>query len=260
MATQDKELTIQEQLESDWCELNYVAKIRDEVVKNFPDMHEKDQEILAQCLVNDSTPITNIIGSVAARFFRLPTASQRQRILQRIIRMAEENHLDIVCYNIVYVRPAYELPKSLQKTKRNFIPPLIMKPKTVRTNEDTGYHVVSKGHLVLGHAANQHSGDICLDIINTQNKSPWRLNAWVLNNTVDEKPENMEQRDWDNFCKETKQIAEFLGTHRVMYLTHRVDKRGRLYCHGYHINYQGNEYHRAMIDLGVGEIVTGSLV
>jgi DNA-directed RNA polymerase len=97
-------------------------------------------------------------------------------------------------------------------------------------------------------------------VINIQNKSPWRINQWVIDNCRDEKPEAMIQEEWDQFQEDTVELVTLLGTNRKIYLTHRVDKRGRLYCHGYHLNYQGNEYRRAMIDLGIGEKVSGSLL
>ena len=41
------------------------------------------------------------------------------------------------------------------------------------------------------------------------------------------------------------------------YFTHKVDKRGRLYCQGYHINYQSASYKKAMIELANKEIIDG---
>jgi len=41
------------------------------------------------------------------------------------------------------------------------------------------------------------------------------------------------------------------------YLTNKVDKRGRIYSQGYHINTQGTSFKKAMIDLAHEELVTG---
>jgi hypothetical protein len=259
LTEREKKLTLQDKIEKEWCELNFVSKVREDVSETFPQFDEREQEVMVHCLVNGFTPVTNIVGSVAARFYKLPTGTQRNNLLQLIVRMAENDHLNIHITNIAYVEPLYSLEK-ITKSRRHFIPPLLMKPKPVKSNEDTGYHIVAKGHLVLGHAANQHSGDISLDVINIQNKSPWRINQWVIDNCRDEKPEAMIQEEWDQFQEDTVELVTLLGTNRKIYLTHRVDKRGRLYCHGYHLNYQGNEYRRAMIDLGIGEKVSGSLL
>jgi DNA-directed RNA polymerase len=39
------------------------------------------------------------------------------------------------------------------------------------------------------------------------------------------------------------------------YLTHRYDKRGRVYCQGYHISYQGNAWNKSVIELADKEII-----
>jgi DNA-directed RNA polymerase len=45
------------------------------------------------------------------------------------------------------------------------------------------------------------------------------------------------------------------GNH--FYLTHKVDKRGRIYACGYHINTQGTAFKKAQLELVNEEIVTG---
>jgi DNA-directed RNA polymerase len=40
------------------------------------------------------------------------------------------------------------------------------------------------------------------------------------------------------------------------YLTHRYDKRGRCYAQGYHVNPQGNDWNKAVIELAEKEVVT----
>ena len=42
-----------------------------------------------------------------------------------------------------------------------------------------------------------------------------------------------------------------------LYITNKVDKRGRIYSQGFHINPQGDSYHKAMINLKHREIPTG---
>ena len=42
------------------------------------------------------------------------------------------------------------------------------------------------------------------------------------------------------------------------YLNHKVDKRGRIYCSGYHITTQGTAFKKASIELAHEEIVTGT--
>jgi len=38
-------------------------------------------------------------------------------------------------------------------------------------------------------------------------------------------------------------------------MTHRYDKRGRVYCMGYHVNYQGTPWNKAVIELADKEMI-----
>jgi DNA-directed RNA polymerase len=42
-----------------------------------------------------------------------------------------------------------------------------------------------------------------------------------------------------------------------IYLTNKVDKRGRIYAQGYHITTQGTSFKKAMLELAHEELVTG---
>ena len=42
------------------------------------------------------------------------------------------------------------------------------------------------------------------------------------------------------------------------YLTHKVDKRGRIYAQGYHITTQGTAFKKAMIELAEPEFIEGA--
>ena len=44
----------------------------------------------------------------------------------------------------------------------------------------------------------------------------------------------------------------------TLYLTHKVDKRGRIYAMGYHISSMGTPFKKAMLELAKEEIVTGA--
>jgi DNA-directed RNA polymerase len=41
----------------------------------------------------------------------------------------------------------------------------------------------------------------------------------------------------------------------TIYLTHRYDRRGRIYCTGYHVNEQGTDYHKAVLEFADKELV-----
>ena len=52
-----------------------------------------------------------------------------------------------------------------------YLPPMIIKPRTVRHNRDSGYITQRGESLILGYYENHHDDDICLDAINTLNSN-----------------------------------------------------------------------------------------
>lgn len=40
-----------------------------------------------------------------------------------------------------------------------------------------------------------------------------------------------------------------------VYLTHRYDRRGRVYASGYHVNTQGDDYRKAVLTLANKEVL-----
>ena len=52
-----------------------------------------------------------------------------------------------------------------------------------------------------------------------------------------------------------KVFAMLINEGNRFYLTHKYDKRGRTYCQGYHVSYQGNTYRKAILQLADKELV-----
>ena len=69
-------------------------------------------------------------------------------------------------------------------------------------------------------------------------------------------PEQREQ--WEAFKYASHRVWMLMYNQgNRFYLTNKVDKRGRLYSVGYHINTQGNQFQKAMVELADEEIVEG---
>lgn len=155
-----------------------------------------------------------------------------------------------------------KLPVQLANTiSRSKYPiPMVCEPRTITSNFESPYLTFNECQI-LG-KGNAHNEDICLDVINTQNKVALKLDLTFLC-TVEEEPNHAldsvdKYRDWMNFKRESYETYELLarqGNH--FYLTNRVDKRGRLYSQGYHVNVQGAPFKKAMIELVHEEVVEG---
>lgn len=138
--------------------------------------------------------------------------------------------------------------------------PMVCPPEYVDHNRKSGY-LSYNDSLILG-SGNHHEGDLCLDVINLQNNIPLKLNIEFLKeqemlpNFKIVTPEQREQ--WEAFKHASHRIWLLIYNQgNKFYLTNKVDKRGRLYSVGYHIQTQGTAYQKAMIELADDEVVEG---
>jgi hypothetical protein len=138
--------------------------------------------------------------------------------------------------------------------------PMVCPPEYVDHNRKSGY-LTYNDSLILG-SGNHHEGDICLDVINLQNNIPLQLNMEFLK-TQEMQPTfklvtPLQREQWEAFKYASHRIWLLIYNQgNRFYLTHKVDKRGRLYSVGYHINTQGSQFQKAMVELADEEIVEG---
>lgn len=142
-----------------------------------------------------------------------------------------------------------------------YLPPMVCEPLELTHNYSSGY-LTHNDSLILG-TGNHHDGDICLDVLNLMNKVALKLDTDFLS-TVEEDPtfelDNQEKTDqWNAFKRQSYEFYNLMvqqGNH--FYLTHKVDKRGRIYAMGYHITTQGTAFKKAQLELVNEELVTGA--
>jgi hypothetical protein len=144
--------------------------------------------------------------------------------------------------------------------------PMVVHPKKVKGNRDTGY-LLSRNSLIL--KDNHHDEDICLDHINRVNHIRFShdhdtahmiANRWrdLDRPKEGEDPKDYEKRvkAFEKYDRTAKEVIDLLLTHgNEFYLTHKYDKRGRTYCQGYHVNYQGAPWNKAVLELADKEVV-----
>lgn len=158
-----------------------------------------------------------------------------------------------------------------------YLPPMIIKPRTVRSNRDSGYITQRGESLILGYYENHHDDDICLDVLNILNANEYELDTDLISSLSEEwhreelnQDEYMElsQEDkhiygmdkatWEDYINQGYKIQTLMLYHgNKFWLQNKVDKRGRIYTSGYHLNVQGSSFKKAMINLAKKEIVTG---
>lgn len=153
---------------------------------------------------------------------------------------------------------------QLEIDKFQFPMPMVVEPRELEKNTDDGY-LTTRGSIIL--KDNHHNDDVCLDHLNMLNKIKFRLNKDVVKHGLNtwsnlDKPKQGETRE--EFDKRKKAFEKFrdvsadvqdllIQEGNEFYFTHKVDKRGRTYCQGYHISYQGHCYNKAVLEFSEGE-------
>ena len=137
-----------------------------------------------------------------------------------------------------------------------YLPPMVCEPLELVSNFCSGY-LTHNDSLILG-SGNHHDGDICLDVLNTMNRVELSLNLEFLCKVEEVQVNPAEtyeqQTQWDIFKKQSYQFYDLIQSQgNVFHMTHKVDKRGRIYSQGYHINPQGTAFKKAMCDLATPE-------
>ena len=141
-----------------------------------------------------------------------------------------------------------------------YMPPMIVEPLKVNHNRDTGY-LTLKDSLILGGKHNHHEGNICLDVLDIQNKVCLMINTQFINSFTEVPKKSLETKEaeenWFQFKKKSDEMYRLvLRTGNRVWLTHRVDVRGRMYAQGYHLNTQGAAFKKALLELATEELVT----
>lgn len=138
-----------------------------------------------------------------------------------------------------------------------YLPPMVVPPQIVTKNSQSAY-LTETGSLIL--KDNFHNDPLALDTINTQNQIPLTLDREFLSELM-ETPSKPHKNAWAQlqFERFVVQSLEFyammLAQSEVLYLTHRYDKRGRMYASGYHISTQGSPFKKASLELARKEAI-----
>ena len=144
--------------------------------------------------------------------------------------------------------------------------PMVVPPYELRTNKDSGY-LLTNGSVIL--RKNHHNDDVCLDHLNRLNKIKLCINhdtSTMIKNQwkgLDKVQEGESKADFEKrkraFAKYDRVAKDVIGLliqeGNEFYLTHKYDKRGRTYCQGHHVSYQGTPWNKAVIEFANKEVV-----
>lgn len=138
------------------------------------------------------------------------------------------------------------------------LPPMLVKPRTLRHNKSCGYLTINKDSLILGDKENYHDECISLDVLNTLNSQALCLDLDICYKFGKEFKSDHDVDSQERAKEQFEFFRDKIQDHTI-HFTHKVDKRGRVYSQGHHFSTQGTSFEKANLQLKVKEFVTGEL-
>ena len=218
-------------------------------------------EALAQIYLHRQADPETMVGILCPKY------GTAQAVADKLLLMVELDYLDFDT-DLDKFTVKFDLSDDVKEMLDRFQYPLpmVVRPEKVTDNFTTGY-LTMKHLLVLNGSEYFDDKDICLDHLNRANQVALSMNFDVISSDQGKfvKPVRQTGEDFGEYKKRVKQAEQFYTTTiQVMeqindlsdeiYLTHRYDRRGRVYATGYHCNTQGTDYHKAVLSLANKEV------
>jgi len=243
------------------CEdFNFVAYMKEHNI-----LPELGIDLLVQMVLHKRTTLPILVGIL--RHHYEPLANASQLTADMLMKCAEADLVtwnELTCQFII----EFEISKDVQRQLDlyQYPLPMVIKPEPVTSNRETGY-LTCRGSLIL--KKNHHDEDICLDHINRMNAVRLTIDddtAFMVANQwrhLDKPKEGESSGDYkkrvkafEKYDSSSKEVIKQILVHgNDFHLTHKYDKRGRSYCQGYHINYQGTAWNKAVVQLADKELI-----
>lgn len=269
-----------------WCESesSYESKqVRKDHISQM-DLLELTTEMFVRIAsLSSETTLNNLASQLAGVLGFADTRVGIQACAEVIAVLCDTNFFNLEKYHVnssIYVKSNFALPDELIEyiERACYLPPLVIKPKTLTDNRSSGYLTVKGDSLILGGGHNHHNDPIALDVLNLMNGYELCLNEYILENVLEEPTHDLDvyeekadkpmseiekqraiTQQKKNWARHLEQSAYFynhiLINNNKMYITNKFDKRGRVYTQGHHINPQGTSYKKAIVDLYNKEVV-----
>ena len=261
-----------------WCESEsaYESKQTRKDHISQMDLKELVEELFVRIAsLTSETTLNNLASQLAPELGFADTRVGIQACAEVLAIITDTSFFDLIKYHVnssVYVRSNFVLPDELLEyvERACYLPPLVVRPNTLRDNRSSGYKTIKGDSLILGGGINHHNHPISLDVLNIMNNYKLCLNEFILNNVEQEPTSNLDEYEsdkpiteiekrrliaqqkanWQRHLDQSKYFTEHLLTNNnEFYITNKYDKRGRIYSQGHHINPQGTSFKKACIDL-----------
>lgn len=220
-------------------------------------------EALAQIYLHRQADVPTMVGILSPKF------GTPQEVADKLLLLCEIDYLDFQESSQKFI-VKFDVSEDVQEMldRYQYPLPMVVPPKQVRENWQTGYMTI-KGSVVLNGSEYFDDKDMCLDHLNRANSVALNLNMDVVYSEEGKyiRPTRNPGEDFADFRKRQKQADVFYATSvdvmetinnlsDRLFLTHKFDRRGRCYASGYHVNTQGTDYNKAVLQLANKEVIT----
>ena len=177
-----------------------------------------------------------------------------QEIIDTLLQMAQKGFMQWDGMTFIV---QWEIPPEVQQELDlyQYPMPMVVEPERITDNQHDGHYYINSP-IMLG-KGNNTDADVNLDVINYVNKTRLCIDLDTAEhcNVQWNKPIDTvaKQHSYDKYVSTAKAMCTVFAGKNI-YLTHKYDKRGRVYCQGYYISYQGTDWNKAVIELSNKEI------
>lgn len=232
------------------------------VEHDVPEQREFLTEILVHMSIHRQASPETLVGILAPRF------GTNQQVADGIWVAAELDYIDYIPTRDVFA-VKYDIDPEVQEQidLYQYPLPMVTPPKVVTDNYTNGYETIP-GMVVLNDDGSMGKNDLCLDHLNRMNQIPLTLNVELANSAEGnyKKPKRKFEETHVMFVKRCKQAHTFfqksmqimeglMTMTKTIYVTYKYDRRGRVYACGYHVNPQGPDFYKAVVEFADKELI-----
>ena len=253
----------QKNLEELYSKNQLIEVLRDQFAELSDEPFEID--VIIQIYLHKQADVPTLVGLFS------PKWGEPQEVADMLVECVEKDLLDFDMKTEKFSLK-YGITEDVENmlARYQFPLPMVIKPLRITNNRMGSGYFEKKGNIILNGSNVFKEEDVCLDHINRANSVGLQLN---LNVVASEEgyminPVRKIGESFEDFKKRKKQTEVFYNTSlEVMqglsalgnefWLTHKYDRRGRCYAVGYHVNSQGTDYNKAVLELSRKEVING---
>lgn len=255
-------------------------RTREDLIEVHQSVLNKDIEELMYALLTpvvhkEEITLQQGVGGLLGSFSDISTVSRQLKAVNLIIQYCPFITIDITKggeYGYLISEISLEPEEKAILDQQSVPLPSLVPLRKLRNNSSIGYRTFKKSVIMGG---KHHGFDVCLPHLNKRNRVAFVIDTEIAGRVLagelgafdpepkfnkktakmETKQEVQERKEaWLALHAHLGEKLHALGT-EPHYNPHRRDNRGRTYVEGYHMNYQGNDWQKAMVSLHTKELI-----